>query len=65
MRHLLSACLLSILCSVLSPAVPQPSGKFMGQRYLTLNTVVRVNLDGWTCDFLAARREGFREGIQE
>jgi hypothetical protein len=22
-----------------------------------------VNLDGWTCDFLAARREGFREGF--
>jgi hypothetical protein len=21
-----------------------------------------VNLDGWTCDFLAARREGFKEG---
>jgi hypothetical protein len=22
-----------------------------------------VNLDGWTCDFLAARREGFRDGF--
>jgi len=22
-----------------------------------------VNLDGWTCDFLAARREGFKEGF--
>jgi hypothetical protein len=22
-----------------------------------------VNLDGWTCDFLAARREGFQEGF--
>lgn len=29
----------------------------------TADFVDCVNLDGWTCDFLAARREGFHEGF--